>query len=251
MRVRARRPRRIGHAAREGRARGRRLRAQPRVPRHLEGPGPRAARAPQPRALRGDLGRSADAVLPRRRADRDARRHDRRGRDRGPPRLGRLGRGGGRRGRTGGRARPRARTRALARGTRGLPAARGSPRGPARAHGVPRCPRQERGCDDPSPRAGPPARRAGRPRHRGRDRRRRPRRRRGRARRRSVVAGGREAARRLAPDRLGARVAGPRGARTPAVPPLDPERGAPPAGRPGPRARERARFPQVVDARVR
>ena len=99
-----------------------------------------------------------------------------------------------------------------------------------------------------------PARRLvarGRPRHRGRDRRRRPRRRRGRPRRRTVVAGDREAARRLAPDRLGARVAGARGARTPAVPPLDPERGAPSAGRPGPRAGERARCAQVVDARVR
>ena len=64
-------------------------------------------------------------------------------------------------------------------------------------------------------------------------------------------AGDREAARRLAPDRLGARVAGPRDARTPAVPPLDPERGAPSVGRSGPRAGERARFPQVVDARVR
>ena len=228
---------RVGHAAREGRARGRRLRAEPRVPRHLEGSrssrrSPAGAWSATPRSR----DRSADAVLPRRRADRDARRHDRRGRARRPPRLGRVGRGGGRRGRAGRRAGPRDRTRALARGARGLPAARGSPRGPARPHGVPRRARPERrerrsvttrplGGSSNAANASPGVVTDDGVLER----------RRGRARRRAVVAGDRASARRLAPDRLGARLARPRGARTPAVPPLDPERGAPPARRPGDR----------------
>jgi hypothetical protein len=221
------------------------------TPRHLEGPGPRAARAPQPRAVRGDLRRSADAVLPRRRADRDARRHDRRGRDRRPPRLGASAEAVGVEVERVDERVQRARTRALAsvleayllhEGHRVTRSPHGVPRALARNAGrrsatTARPRRLSGGVTDVS---------------RGRDRRRRPRRRRGRPRRRpwsSAIARPLGVSSR-SPRRAG--VVGPRRARTPAVPATGSRAGRAacwPAGTPAPASEPGSlRF---VDARVR